>query len=178
VCTLDNHGFGTGDQIMFRAPSGSLPAELSASTTYYAEAETAHTFRVRATAGGSALTITDAEDPVMVISPLPVSEAIAWAEQIINDHLPAHAMPIASGETVPEIIRMTCAELAAGKLLALTGSVQRPLSETVDKAMARLARWAKGVPLTDANAPARTNLAAVSTAQYHDRRGWSRYGGL
>jgi hypothetical protein len=183
VCTLDVHGFSTGDPIFFRpAGSGSLPAELSEGVTYYAESVSEHTFRVRATAGGAALTISDAEDPVVVASPLPISDAIAWASRIIDDHMPAHAMPIEDGATVPEIVRMTCAELAAGKLLAMTGSATASLSAVVDGALKRLDRWSKGVPLRDANAPERTNLAATApataTTAHADRRGWSRYGGL
>jgi hypothetical protein len=179
ICTLDLHGFSTDDALLFRAAgSGSLPAELSASVTYYAEALTEHTFRVRATAGGAALTITDAVDPVVVASPLPISDAIAWAEQMIYDSLPAHAVPIADGDEVPAILRMTCAELAAGKLLALMGATSVSLSDTVDRALKRLARWNTGVPIRDAAAPARTVVAAVATTPYPDRRGWGRYGGL
>lgn len=179
VCTLDVHGLDTGTAILFRpAGSGALPAELSEGTTYYAESLTEHTFRVRATAGGVALTITDAVDPVMVVTPLPVAEAIAWAEQVIYDSLPAHAVPLAQSAPVPELLRITCAELAAGKLLALSGAASRSLSETVDMALKRVERWGKGVPLRDPNAPARTNLAATASAPPSDARGWRRYGGI
>lgn len=175
VCSLDVHGLDTGTAILFRAIGGTLPAELSEGVTFYAEAVTEHTFRVRATAGGAALTITDTDDPIMVIVPLPIAESIEWASRIIDDSLPAHAAPIDG--VVPAIIRSTCAELAAGKLLAISGAASRSLSETVDMALKRVERWGKGVPLRDPDAPARTNLAAAS-APPSDARGWKRYGGI
>jgi hypothetical protein len=178
VCSLDVHGLDTGTAILFRAAGdGALPPELVEGTTYYAESLTEHTFRVRATAGGAAISITDADDPVMVVVPLPIAETIAWAEQIIYDSLPAHAVPLAQGDAVPTILRMTCAELAAGKLLALSGAASRSLSDTVDAALKRVERWGKGIPLRDPDAPARTNLAAAS-APASDSRGWKRYGGI
>lgn len=178
VCSLDVHGLDTGTAILFRpAGSGALPTGLTEGVTYYAQRETEHTFRVRATPDGPALTITTATDPVMLIVPLPVAEAIAWAEQIIYDSLPAHAVPLAQGATVPEILKMTCAELAAGKLLALSGAASRSLADTVDAALKRVERWGKGIPLRDPNAPERTNLAAAS-APASDARGWRRYGGI
>lgn len=178
VCFLDVHGFDTGAPIMFRAVGGTLPAELAEGVTYYAESLTEHTFKVRATAGGAALSITDSDDPIMVLTPLPVAEAIAWAAQVMFDSMPAHAVPIAQGDPVPEFLRMTCAELAAGKLLALSGAASRSLSDTVDMALKRVERWGKGVPLRDPDAPARTNLAVSASSPPSDARGWRRYGGL
>lgn len=179
VFTLDVHGFGEGDAVLFQpAGGGDLPAGLAAGTTYYASPLTEHTFRVRSSAGGSLVTFTDAEDPIMVLSPLPIAESIAWADRMIDDWIPAHAVPIDSA--VPEIVRMTSAELAAGKLLAVMGAASQSLSDTADRAQKRLERWGKGVPLpgpSESN-PARTNLAAVATAQAADTRGWRRFGGL
>ncbi len=179
VCSLDVHSLDTGTAILLRAGStgSALPPELSEGVTYYAESLTEHTFKVRATPGGSALTITDTDDPIMVIVPLPIAEAIAWAEQVIYDSLPAHAVPIAQSDPVPAMLKMTCAELAAGKLLSISGAASRSLSDTVDMALKRVERWGKGVPLRDPDAPARTNLA-VASAPPSDVRGWKRYGGI
>jgi hypothetical protein len=178
VCSLDVHGLDTGTAILFRAAgNGSLPTGLTEGVTYYAEALTEHTFRVRATPGGSAIVISTATDPVMLIVPLPIAEAIEWAEQVLYDSLPAHLVPLAQGDAVPQLLRITCAELAAGKLLALSGAASRSLSETLDMALKRVERWGKGVPLRDPDAPARTNLAAAS-APASDSRGWRRYGGI
>lgn len=177
VCALDVHGFITGDPVLLRpAGDGAMPTGLSAGVTYFVELTTEHTFRLRATAGGSAITWTDAVDPLIVISPLPVDAAISWGEQIVNNSLPAHMIPLIA--PIPEIVKMTVAELAAGKLLALSGSASVSLSKTVDDAIARLARWSKGVPLRGPDGPPRTNLAVSATRPYCDRRGWNRFGGL
>lgn len=192
VCTLDGHGFETGDEILFNpAGDGALPAGLAAGTTYYAEALNEHTFRVRATAGGAALTFSDAEDPLMVIAPLNREAAIEWADRLIDDMCPGQAVPFDDASLypagVPPIVRMTSAELASGKLLSVTGGASRSLSETVDAAVKRLARWAGGVPLRGTPNTTRANLAASSppgstTSGYiapaADPRGWRRYGGL
>lgn len=178
VFTLDVHGFATGEPVLFaQAGAAALPAGLSLGTTYYALPLTEHTFQVSSTPGGSAVTFTDADEPLLVVSPLPVADAIAWAQEIINDSLPAHVVPI-SDDAVPAIVKMTCAELAAGKLLGLMGAMSTSLSDTVDRAQKRLARWAGGVPIRGAEVPPPANNAAAYVAPCHtDRRGWGRYGG-
>lgn len=183
VCTLDVHGFETGDAILFRpAGDGAMPSGLTAGTTYYAQAETEHTFRVRATAGGAALTFTDAEDPLMVIAPLNREAAIEYADRLIDDMAAGQVVPFDDvalyPDGVPAIIRMTSAELAAGKLLAVTGSASRPLSEIVDAAIKRIERWSKGLLVRATPAESRANIAAVAVAPVCDSRGWRRFGGL
>lgn len=185
VCVLDVHGFETGDAILFRpAGDGALPPQLSEGVTYYAQAETEHTFAVRATPSGPALTFDDAEDPIMVIAPLNRDAAIEWADQVIDDMVPGQATPFDNAalypEGVPSIVRMTSAELAAGKLLAMTGSASRSLAETVDAAQKRLTRWAQGLPVRGTPTASRVNSAASApaTAPVTDSRGWRRFGGL
>jgi hypothetical protein len=156
-----------------------MPSGLTANTTYYAQAESAHTFKVRATPSGAALTFSDADDPILVVTALDRDSCIAWAGAVLEDMLPAHVMPLE--DPIPPIIRMTCAELAAGKLLSTAGGASASLVDIVDKATKRLERWAKGVPLrasADAPAPPAAGLAASATAPFADRRGWSRFGGL
>lgn len=183
VCTLDVHGFETGDAILFRpAGDGAMPVGLSAGVTYYAQNETEHTFRVRATAGGAAITFAAAEDPLMVIAPLNREAAIAWADRMVDNMSAGQAVPFDDAalypDGVPEIVRMTSAELASGKLLASTGAASRSLSDIVDAAVKRLERWAKGLPVRGTPAASRANVAAVAVSPYVDRRGWSRFGGL
>lgn len=183
TCVLDMHGFVTGDAILFRpAGDGAMPSGLSSGVTYYAQAETEHTFKVRSSPGGAALTFTDADDPILVIAPLDYASAIAWADRLLDDMVPGQAVPFDDAALypsgVPEIVRMTSAELAAGKLMAIAGAASKSLSETVDAANKRLARWAQGLPVRGTPAESRANLAAVAVAPYADRRGWSRFGGL
>ncbi len=189
TCTLDLHGFETGDEILFRpSGDGAMPAGLSAGTTYYAEFATEHTFRVRATAGGAAITFTDADadEPIVVVAPLNRSAAIEYADRLIDDMVPGQTVPFDNAtyypDGVPAIIKMTSAEIAAGKLLAISGSASRSLADTVDAAVKRLERWAKGLPVRGTPDASRANLsvssppAAVSVCT--DSRGWRRWGGL
>lgn len=183
TCTLDVHGFETGDAILFRpAGDGIMPAGLSAGVTYYAESVSEHTFRVRATAGGSAISFTDAADPIVVIAPLNRDAAIAWSDRMLDDMVPGQLTPFDDPAIypagVPEIVRMTSAELAAGKLLAVTGAASRSLADTVDTAVKRLERWAKGLPVRNTPVESRANLATVAVAACTDPRGWRRFGGL
>lgn len=183
TCTLDVHGFETGDAILFRpAGDGAMPAGLSAGVTYYAQAETEYTFKVRFAPGGASITFTDADDPLMVIAPLDRASAIAWADRMIDDMSAGQAVPFDDTalypDGVPEIVRMTSAELAAGKLLSSSGSASRSLSEVVDAAVKRLARWSAGLPVRATPTASRAQVATVATAPYNDRRGWSRFGGL
>lgn len=178
LCTLDVHGFADNQLVTLRpAGDGDMPVGLTAGTGYFVYFESESTFRLRSVADGAALDF-DAVDPLVVVTPLPVAAAIAWASQMIDDMIPAHAVPIEGN--VPPIVAFTCAELAAGKLLAVMGASSVSLAETVDNARKRLERWGKGVPLPGAaeDNPARTNLAAVATATCPDTRGWRRFGGL
>jgi hypothetical protein len=183
TCTLDVHGFATGDEILFRAAgAGSLPAELTAGVTYYAQRESEHTFRVRATAEGTALAISDATDPLVVIAPLPIAAARQWADAIIDDALTGHAVPL---DPVPALVRMTSAELTAAKLGATSGATSKSLSETVDAALKRLERWRVGKPVDGAALDSHDNLAQLgaaagptATACLSGSESWRRFGGL
>lgn len=175
TCTLDEHGFETGDAIQFRpAGDGTLPAELTAGTTYYAQRETPHAFKVRATPGGPAVSITNASDPVVVIAPVDYDSAIAWADAVLDDMLVPLQTPLT---TVPELVRMTSAELAAGKLLATHGGASKALAEIVAEAQKRIARWRAGQVPPGADPDTRDNLSTGVSSRC-DSRGWNRWGGL
>lgn len=183
TCTLDGHGFETGDEVSFRpAGDGTMPAGLVAGTPYYAQAEGEYSFKVRTTPGGAALSFTDAEDPLMVIAPLDRASAIEYADRLIDDMAAGQAVPFDDvslyPDGVPAIIKMTSAELAAVKLLSVTGSASRSLADAADAAAKRLARWAQGLPVRETPAETRAQVAAVAVSPYADRRGWSRFGGL
>src|SRR6188474_2155774 len=143
---LDGHGFALNDPVSFRAEAGgTLPAPLVASTTYYAKPIDGAYFQVAAAADGVAITLTTAGSGVVVLEPLPIDAAIDFASALIDDMLPAHAVPLA--EPYPTIIVVTCAELAAAKLAARSGSASVSLTGTLDAARKRLERWGQGVPL-------------------------------
>lgn len=171
--TLDSHGFYDGDPVSFRADSvgGSLPAPLTDSVTYYARRVSDDAFAVATDpSGGSPINLTSAGTRVLVLAPVPVEPAIAWATAIIDDMLPAHLVPLEA--PIPEIVKMTCAELAVGKLMSRQGAAPETLSKAVSDAQARLVRWSKGIPLRGAAVPKRANLAARASAGYRDAKGW------
>lgn len=178
---LGDHSFATGDQVRFRAEmGGSLPAPIVAGAVYYAIATTDDTFQVSATVSGAAIDLTTAGAEILVIAPLPIDQAIAYGARVIDQALEAHAVPLEA--PYPELVVMTNAELAAGKLGYFSGGTSKSLADMIVAAQARLDIWAKGVPVRGANtAPeTRTNLAASAPASVLvcDRRGWSRWGAL
>lgn len=177
VVELEVHGFALNDAVTFRAEIGGvLSSPLVAGTTYYAIPLTEDTFSVAATVGGSAIDILTNGSGVIVITPLPILASISWASRLIDDMLPAHVVPLTA--PYPAIVRMTCAELAAGKLVGSSGATSKSLTEMVDYAKTRLTRWAKGVPVRGDNAPKSANLSCTATLPYLDSRGWSRFGGI
>jgi hypothetical protein len=183
VFILGDHGLVTGGEVQLRAESGgTLPAPLVANTAYFAIVFDEHRFSLAATLEdadtGAAIDLTTAGSRVMTVPRLPMAAAILFASRMIEDNLPAHVIP-QEGDTIHDYLRITCAEIAAGKLGRYTGSESRSLTKIVDDAMKRLARWASGIALRGPDAPAKANLAAGSASQpLRDARGWSRFGGL
>lgn len=178
---LGDHEFATGDPLVFRAEmGGSMPAPLIAGTRYYAIALTDGAFQVSATQSGAAIDLTTAGSELLVSSPLPIDESIAWGAAIIEQALVAHAVPLTA--PFPPIVVMTNAELAAAKLGLFSGGTAKSLTDLMASATARLQEWAKGLPVRGTNtAPGeRTNLAASAPASVSvcDRRGWGRWGAL
>jgi hypothetical protein len=175
--TLDVHGFALNDPIRFRADAGgTLPAPLVEGTDYFAIPVGESTFSVAAAADGSAIDISAAGSRTLVIAPLPIESALNWASRLIDDMLAGHPVPLEA--PIPEIVRMTCAELAAGKLQALRGVSSVSLTAMIDGAQKRLARWALGVPVRGEGAQQPAQLSASASVPYSDARGWNRFGGL
>jgi hypothetical protein len=174
--TLDVHGFVLNDPVAFRAEAGgSLPTPLAEGSTYYAIPLTESTFSVAAAEDGAAVDLSSAGSRFVTIVPLPVDASIAWASRVIDDMLPAHLVPLE--EPIPEIVRMTAAELAAHKIMAGKG-LSKTMGEMVDSARKRLERWGKGVPIRGENAPPPANKSISATVPFLDRRGWGRFGGI
>ena len=172
ILTLDGHGFRAGAKLLFRPEGGgSLPAPLVAGTTYYALPLTDSTFQVAATSGGSPINLTTAGSRVVVSTPLPMAGAIEWASALIDDMLPAHAVPLTS--PYPAIVVATAAELAAWRLLSFTGGASADaLSTRLANAQRVIDRWAKGLPIRGANVPPAAGLAVVAATMATDARGW------
>lgn len=180
--TLGEHCFSDGDSVRLRpANGGSMPGGLTAGATYYVKVTDDAHFQLAAVADGAAINILTAGQSVLVVAPINYAAACAWASQIVCDMVPAHAVPFL--DPVPAILRMTAAELAARKIMQVTGSGESvALTALADAAFKRVERWATGVPIRDADATVASNLAASAvlspTAPLTDRRGWGQYGGL
>lgn len=70
VTTSSNHGFITGDIVRVSNSGGGLPTGLAVNTDYYVERVSDTTFRLRLTAGGSAIAYTDAGTGTHTFTPL------------------------------------------------------------------------------------------------------------
>lgn len=170
---LDGHGVETDLPIVFRAESGgSLPAPLAAGTTYYGIRLTDSTFQVAATAGGAAIGLTSAGSRVVMSTSLPVDEVLERYSRFVDDHLPAHVVPL----TVPYPVRVVAvvAELASQRLLWIAGQKSIAMDAIEAGAHKEIDRWAKGLPLRDATATAASNLAVSASAS----SGWGLPGVL
>jgi phage gp36-like protein len=163
VFSLDGHGFRADTQLLFRAESGgSLPSPLAAGTTYYAIPVTSDTFRVSTSASGSAVNITTPGTNVLVSTPLPTMQSIAWASEMIDNMLVGNVAPFSP---VPAIVRAACADLAATRLLQLTGGATVDLAAKLASTNATLSMWRKtGSPLPANAGQASANLAVVASA--------------
>jgi hypothetical protein len=175
--TLDVHGFELNRPIYFRADQGGgMPAPLAAEVEYYAIPLNEFSFRVALAPDGASVDLTTAGEYLLVWSPLPIAGALEWASLIIDQNLPAHAVPLQA--PFHELIVATTAQLAIGKLL--NGYEGKSLAAMVTEATALVAKWGKGVPLRGENRPGQdraTNRAVSVSAPYLDRRGWGRFGG-
>jgi hypothetical protein len=175
---LGDHGFSTDDEITVRPDAGgTLPSPLGVDTSSYASPVNAGAFKVAATPGGAVIDLTSNGSRFVVVAPIPYEAAIYYASRLIDEMLVGHVL-IEDGDEIPPMVRLTCAEIAAGKLALRSGHVSKSLGEIVDVARKRLESWAKGRPLRSAVKPASANLAASATLPYRDTRGWGRYGGI
>lgn len=173
--TLDVHGFELDHPVYFRCDAGgSMPAPLVSGAEYYAIPVNEFTFRVAAAPGGALIDLTTAGLYLLVWDPLPIAGALEWASLIVDQNLPAHAVPLQA--PIHELIVATTAQLAIGKLL--NGYEGKSLAAMVAEASALVAKWGKGIPLRGADVPTATNLAASLTAPSRDARGWTRFGGI
>lgn len=168
---LDGHGFALDGEIRFRAEAGgAMPSPLVVGTTYYAIPIDDSHFKVAATAGGAAINLTTGGESIIVSTSLPVYAVIEAYSRLVDSYLPAHLVPLE--EPIPALVKMTVAELAAKRLLAIGGQHSLSMDEIEAGAHKKLERWAKGLPLRDETATARTNLAVSRQVSRTGGRGW------
>lgn len=168
---LAGHQFETDDRVRVRAVAGgTLSAPLDATAVYYVIRISDSTFKLAATAGGAAINLTTNGTTMVVTAELPIDEILEAYSRFVDDFIP-HLIPLTSPYPVT-VVRIVC-ELAAAKLLSLTGQASASITEAELAAKAQLERWMTGHPVRDANATASSNrsvIAALSTAS--DPRGW------
>ncbi len=179
--TLGEHCFDDGLSVRLRAANGgTLPGGITAGVSYFVKVVDDARFQLEASVGAGPVDILTAGMSVLVVAPVNYKAACEWASALVYDMVPAHAVPFTL--PVPPILRATAAELAARKIMSVTGSGEpASLMSLYDLALKRVERWATGVPIRDPNSTEASNLAASAvspTAPLTDRRGWSRYGCL
>lgn len=176
VFTLDGHGQALGDPIKIRADAGGeAPQPLVQGLTYYCVPVDESVFQLSATPGGAAIDLLTPGKRVLVICRSPVAAAITFVSRMLEDGMPGHVVPFT--DPVPDIVRMTCAELAGARVMAMSGTQSVAFGTLLDAAKKRLEKWAIGVPVRDVNATPAGNLAASASLPRLDPRGWGRYGG-
>lgn len=149
---LDEHGFVTNDPITVRAAEGgSLPAPLVKGTTYYVIRLTDATFQVAAAANGSAIDLTTDGQSVVVAGDLPFDQILAVETAWINQCIPeapsaAEDYKTANGAYPLVLIDTTC-QLAAARLLTMTGARSELLDEARKAARDTLKEWRAGLPV-------------------------------
>jgi hypothetical protein len=172
IFVLDGHGLTLDQELTFRAESGgSLPSPLVEGTTYYAIPVAYDTFKVAASAGGSAVDITTAGSNILVVASLPWTAWITECSAMLDQTLPAHLVPITS--TVPEPVKLYCAALLAMRALAHVGAKTDAIQSQLDFWAKQTDKWARGVPIRGTNAPSRGNLSVRATTTATDPRGWT-----
>lgn len=176
--TLDGHAFLDDDPVSFRADvDGSLPAGITAGTTYYAIRVSDSAFKVAATEGGAAVDLTTDGDLVLAVRERPMTRWIDWASTEVEQMLPAHVVPVDT-DAVPTIVRAVTAKLAAYQARVWSGRNEEDLATLLDEARKMLTRWGRGVPVRGTDAPTAANLAvARSAASAADPRGWGNVDG-
>jgi hypothetical protein len=169
---LDSHGLSVGDSVQFRSVGGGvLPTPLAEGTDYFVVYASEWQFAVSATLGGTAVDLSAVGGSTAVLARLPIDHVIEKVSHIIDDMVPGCAVPF---DPVPEIVRVTCAELAAAMLVSMVGGVPtQPVSTLIDAAQKRLDRWAKGVPVAGA-----TSAQLSSYSRPRRTSVWRRFGGL
>ncbi len=173
---LDQHGQALGDPIKLRPDAGGeAPEPLVQGVTYYCVPLDESTFQLAATPTGAAIDLITPGRRVLVICKSPVAAAITFVSRMLEDGMPGHVVPFT--DPVPDIVRMTCAELAGARVMALSGTQSVAFGSLLDQAKKRLEKWAIGVPVRDVRATPPANLASAVSVPRLDLRGWGRYGG-
>ena len=170
---MGDHGFSTGDEVVFRASEGgSVPAPLLSGVTYFVLYLNDFTFQVSAALNGDPITLTSDGVSLLVATPLPFCQVLQFYSRFADAFMPAHLVPFTA--PYPITVVAIVAELSSKKLQQLAGHESASVAEFELAAKAQLERWAKGLPLRDVNATPPANLSSTHTLVKYgvDPRGW------
>jgi hypothetical protein len=173
VITYDGHGFETDDPVTVRAvEGGSLSSPLAAGTTYYVIRLSNSTFKLAATAGGSAIDLTSDASEMVVLRDPAFDDIIEFYSRWVDGFFPAHLVPFQV--PIPVLVKGIVADLAAKRLLNIAGQDSAILNTAELAAKAQLERYfSNGMPVRDEKATSSANAAVSSTvASAGDPRGW------
>lgn len=177
VITLDGHGLETGDEVTVRAvEGGSLSAPLVEGTTYYAIRVNHASFKLAATAGGTAIDLTTNAVEMMVIREPSFDEHIQFYSRWADGILPGHLVPLTA--PIHPVVAGVVADCVAKRVLNIGGQDSAVLNATELASKAILERHATGLVLRGAPVTASANLAVTTTlGTTADPRGWAPTGG-
>ena len=172
---LDQHGFVSGDAVLFRATAnGVLSSPLVEAQTYYVLYVTDSTFQVSATPNGSPITLTTDGVSMLVVASLPFEDVLNFYSRFVDGFLPAEVVPLDS--PYPITVVAIVAELTAKKIQILSGVKSGSMDEAEIAAGAQLKRWSAGLPVRDAAVTQQPANTAVTTRVCNDRIGTPLYG--
>lgn len=171
----DGHGLAINAEVVVRAEAGgSVPAGLTAGTTYYVKTVlSASRFTLSATVGGATIDLTTAGSNFVFASPLPWAAWIEWADRVVDSFLPPHVVPLVT--PLPQVVVTSSAELAAMRGLQATSGAAIDLGARIDAIGARLTRWAKTMPVRGIGVQTQqpVTLAVTASAGAYDPRQWA-----
>jgi hypothetical protein len=171
--TYDGHGLETDDPVTVRvAGNGVLPVPLVEGVTYYARRLTNATLELAATVGGVAINLTSDGTSVIIARDPDFDGLIEFYSRWVDGFFLAHMVPFTA--PIPAIVKGLVADLAAKRLLNISGQDSDAVNAAELAAKAQLERFATGIPTRDATAtlPA-ANLAITSSlSATSDPRGW------
>lgn len=160
VFEVDNHGFGTGTELSFRAEAGGvLPTPVQSGISYYATRLTDATFHISLAPNGQPLPLSGTGRSIVVWTPLgPTIDAeLERYSRLFDSYLPAHVVPLKP--PYPTVAIASVAKLAAASLMEICGQGSELIQQSAELTRKELARLARGVPLRDSRAMMPSNLA-------------------
>ena len=124
VITIASHGLNDGDAIKFSS-ADTMPANLTAGTTYYVRAKTSTTFEVAASSGGSAIDIDQGSGTHTVYKKDVTQRYVEFLEQFYDNSMSAsdaHFVDCGSNYSGSSASTLTSLHYAEGQTFSVLGN--------------------------------------------------------